>query len=151
VILRAAVLLACGLSVGCRRGTPEERVRRTVAAAEKAAEEKDLRTLGRLLSERYIDKDQNDRAAVMGLLRLQLLARGSVHLLTRVSAVEFPERARARVSLLAAMTSLPLAGPAELAKTRADLYRFDLTLAEESGDWRVVSAAWTPARVEDFF
>jgi hypothetical protein len=152
---RGAALVVC-LALACRRGTPEEQVRRTVAAAETAAEERNVRALARLISERYRDGAGNDRAAVLDLLRFQLLTRPSIHLLTRVRSVELLGKesntpASARVSLVAAMAAVPLS-PGDLARARADLQRFELTLVEERrGDWRVVSATWSPARVEDFW
>jgi hypothetical protein len=150
VIPRRAPFLLLAL-LACRRTTPEEQVRRTLAKAETAVEEKDLRTLARLVSARYADKEQNDRNAVLGLLRLQVVTRPALHVLLRVGEIGFPAPGSARVSLVAALASLPLASTADLARARADLYRFELTLAEEArGEWKVVSAAWGPARLEDF-
>ena len=49
------------------------------------------------------------------------------------------------------MAGTPIAGPEALAGLRADLYRFDLRLGEEpDGEWRVRSAEWRPAAVDDF-
>ena len=38
-----------------------------------------------------------------------------------------------------------------LGRMQADIYWFDITLAEESGGWKLVAALWQQATVEDFF
>jgi hypothetical protein len=146
-------VLVLGLMLaGCKRPlTPEQQVRAALSAAEQAAQEKDLQALGGFLSEQYSDREQNDRQAVMGLLRLQFIRFPAIHLLVRVPHVGFPEPGRAEATALVAMAALPIAGPDELPRLSADLYRFDLVLGDEGkGHWRVRSAAWAPARAEDF-
>jgi hypothetical protein len=133
------------------RSTPEQQVRATIAQAEQAAQEKDLKTLAGLLSDRFGENTENDRASVLRIVQLQFLRYPSIHLLVRVPAVVFPEPGHAEVTALVAMASLPLASAADLARASADLYRFDLVFVEEGKRrWRLRSAAWTPVRIEDF-
>jgi hypothetical protein len=74
-----------------------------------------------------------------------------VYLLTRVRSVEIEAPGEARAEVLVAMASTPIAGPEALLGLRADLYRFDLRLGEDEPDsWRVRSAEWRPASVDDF-
>jgi hypothetical protein len=149
-LLLALLLLA----PACKRAlTPEEQVRAAIAAAEKAAEEKNLRALGEIVSERYSD-GENDRPLMLGLMRLQFLRFPSIHLLVRVASVTFPQPAEAHAVAFVAMAALPIPGAADLTRMTADLYRFDLELADEGtrgkGPWRVRSARWAPARPADF-
>jgi hypothetical protein len=152
--MKALLVALLLVAPACKRAlTPEQQVRAAIAAAEKAAQEKDLRALGGFVSERYND-GENDRPLVLGLVRLQFLRFPSIHLLVRVSAVEFPQPGEARAVAFVAMASLPIAAASDLSRMTAELYRFDLELAEEGnrgkGPWRVRSARWAPARPGDF-
>jgi hypothetical protein len=52
--------------------------------------------------------------------------------------------------MFAAMASVPTAGVLpDVRNLSADVYRFELTLGDESGTWRVQRAAWSPATVKD--
>jgi hypothetical protein len=51
--------------------------------------------------------------------------------------------------MFAALASVPGGVLPDLKNLSADVYRFDLTLADEDGTWRVVRAAWSPATVKD--
>lgn len=129
---------------------PEAQVRALFDKARKAAEQKDLATLRRAVSERYADAHGNDRRTLEGILRVQFLRHESIHLFTRVSTVVFPEPERAEATVYVAMAGRPIAAAEALARLKADLYRFDFVLAKEGEDWRVIRADWRPAELGDF-
>ena len=118
---------------------------------EVAAEQKNLRLLKAMVSEQYSDGQDNDRQAILGLLTYHFLRHQSIHLLTRVTTIEFPEPGQASVSVYVAMAGRPIPDVDALTGLRADLYRFDFRLREggESG-WLVTGAAWRPAETADF-
>jgi hypothetical protein len=146
-ILAAAWLPACA----AEPDSPEAQIRALLQQAEAAAEEKNVGALKQLLSESYSDDHGQDRQAVAGLLTFTFLRNQSVHLLTRVRSIEFPEPAQARTTVFVAMAGTPIPGIDELPRVRADLYRFDFSLGDEgSGDWRVTRAAWRRASADDF-
>jgi hypothetical protein len=150
-------LLLSGLATaaGCRRRrSPEEQVRDTIAALAHAVEEKDLKTVRKLVSERYQDAEQHDRQEVLALLRMYFARYPSIHLATRVTAVEIAPAgdAPARVTVVVAMASVPMNGLEDLLRLHADVNRFDLTLIEEAAErWTVTGATWQAARPEDLF
>ena len=144
------MLLPAGLSA-CRGDSPESRIRAAFSRGETAAEAKDLATLKRLISEEYADGSGRDRGAVLGLLRYHFLRHETIHLLTRVREITFPEPEFARTSLFVAMAGEPILGAEDLPRLQADLHRFDLTLREEAGTWRVTRADWRRAAASDFF
>jgi DNA-binding GntR family transcriptional regulator len=126
-------------------------VRAVLAALEAGAEARDAAAMKEHVSERYRDARGQDRRAVAALVAFHFLRNRSVHLLVRVRAVEIAPPGEARVDAVVAMAGVPIATPEALVGLRADLYRFELRLREEDdGAWRVVSADWHPARVEDF-
>ena len=129
---------------------PEQRVRAVLAALEEGAQQRDAGDMKEHVSEGYSDAQGNDKRAVAQLVAFHLLRNQSVHLLTRVQSVEVAAPGHARAEVLVAMAGRPIEGPEALLGLRADLYRFDLAFREEDGAWRVRSAEWRPAAVDDF-
>jgi hypothetical protein len=151
--MRRAVLAVSlfALALGCSEAeTPEQRVREVLAALEQGAQQRDSGAMKEHVSDAYSDANGNDKRTVTQLVAFHLLQNQSVHLLTRVQGLEFPSPGAAQASVLVAMAGAPIDGPDALLALRADLYRFDFDLAEEDGDWRIRSAQWRPAAVEDF-
>jgi len=147
--LAAGILLALACAPDAR--SPEERIRAVLAALEAGAEKKSAAAMKKHVSERYADAQGNDKRAIVQLVAFHLLRNQSVYLLTRVRSVEIEAPGEGRAEVLVAMAGTPIAGPEALLGLRADLYRFDLRLADEpDGEWRVRSAEWRPAAVGDF-
>ena len=146
-----AVLLAVSL-FGCSGSetTPEDRVRAVLAELEKAAEARDVGALKPHISEAYKDENGNDRRTVLGLATAHFMRNKSVYLLVRVGSVELPEPGRAVADAFVALAGQPIRDKTALPELRADLYRFDIQLHDEGGEWRVTSADWHPATLADF-
>jgi hypothetical protein len=151
--LLVGVCLCAFLLTGCKgRKSARDLINEAIAGAEEAAEEKDLSRLKDVISERYSDASGNDRAMLVRMLQLRFLQARSIHLLVRVPAIHLPAPDRAEATVLVGMASSPIAGPQQLASLSADVYRFELVLAQEgSATWRVVSASWSPAQPSEFF
>jgi hypothetical protein len=128
----------------------EARIRALLAEMEVAAEAKDLRPVKAVVSEHYTDELGNDRRDIIRLLTYHFLRNQSIHLLTRVAAVELPEPGRASVTAYVAMAGRPIPDADALMQLRADLYRFDFALEDTGGSWQVTRAAWRPAEARDF-
>ena len=132
-------------------GSPEAEIRALVVRAQTAAEARDVRDLRALVADDYADAQGHDRKAVENLIRLHVLRNQSIHLLTRIRDIAFPQPDRAAVSVAAAMAGRPVASTGELVGVNADLYRFDLELIRRDGKWQVQRAAWEPAHLDDFW
>ncbi len=141
--------------------SPEAQVRALISRAESAAEKKDIGALKGLISEGYSGEQGQDRQAMASLLTYYFLRHQTIHLFTRIQTIEFadPEPANresagpgsARTSVLVAMAGTPMLVVDDLARLRADLYRFDFDLVrEDDGEWRVARAAWSRATRGDF-
>jgi hypothetical protein len=149
----SAIPLAVVLALACggAEDTPEAAVRRTLAAIEAAAGAKDAGAIAEHVSADYADPQGNDRDAVRRIAAFHLLRNQSVHTLVRVREVVIDEPGRADVDALVAMAGTAIPDADVLATVRADLYRFTVSLREEEpGVWRVTSASWRPAALEDF-
>ena len=152
VAAAAFALLLGSTMTGCfgAEPSPEERVRAVIAELEAAAEARDSGRLEPHVSESYADANGNDRRALLGLAAAHFLRNRSVYLLVRVNDVALPEPGRAQVDAFVALAGQPIRDAGALVALRADLYRFDLQLRDESGDWRLTSADWHPATFADF-
>lgn len=151
-LLAAWIALVFGGTAACRSGadSPEARIRTTIVRAEALAEAKDLGGLKNLISDAYRDDGGQDKRAILGLLFLQFRRNASIHLLTRIDHIEI-QQAQATATVFTAMAGRPILGVDDLPALRADLYRFDLTLVDERGTWRVTKSTWRPALLSDFF
>jgi hypothetical protein len=149
----AAVALLAALALVCagEPESPEARVLALLERAEVAAEERDVKALREMISERYADEQGRDKAALKALLAFHFLRNQSVHLLTRAGEIALPTPERAEVVVFVAMAGRPIPGPEALVGLRADLYRFDLVFEEVEGEeWRLVRAGWRRAMPDDF-
>jgi hypothetical protein len=147
----AALLLALAACSG-QPESPETEVRTFVAQAQAAVEARNARDLRVLIAEDYVDAKGNDHKAIENLIRLHIFRNQSIHVLTRIRAIEFPEPERALVIVMAALAGRPVANIDELAGLNANVYRFDLELIRRGkDDWQVRHAAWEPASLADFW
>jgi hypothetical protein len=138
-------------AAACRSGddSPDARIRATITRAEAFAEVKDLGGLKDVVSDAYRDDAGQDKRAILGLLFVQFRQHESIHLLTRIDRVDV-QPPQATATVFTAMAGRPIPSVDDLPALRADLYRFDLTLVDELGTWRVTKSAWRPAVLSDF-
>jgi hypothetical protein len=130
--------------------SPEAQIRALVAKAEKAAEEKDASTLKDLVSENYEGERKEKKRDLVAAVVYQLVRHKSIHLLTQIREITFPEPSLAEATVFVAMAGRTIKGLGDLASIRADIYRVDFTAAEESKrDWKVTRVDWRPAELSD--
>lgn len=141
---RLAGTLAClaALAAGCGpAGTPEDEIRALVATAEESAEARDASALKGLVADDYQDPAGRTASDIRNYLHGWLVAHQSVRLLSRVDSIELEGTGLARVAVTVGM--LGREADSESAWDLAgDVWRFDLMLAREDGDWRVIRAGW---------
>ena len=147
-IIPALLVIACSNDPA----SPEEQVRQFIAQAETAAEERDSAALRGLVADDYLDAQGNDKKNIDNLIRFYLLRHQKIYLLTTVKEITLPAPGRADVTLAVAMAGAPFPDDiASLQRLRADAMRFELTMAQQDhNDWRVISARWTRANLQDF-
>lgn len=130
---------------------PEQQIRDFLTKIERASRDKDIQALKDVVSASYSDKVGRQQEDLHNLIKLHYFRRRDVFLLTRIETLELTAPGEAKLSVLAAMAGTPLESEQSLRDVRADLYRFDLELRDEgSGEWRVLSGDWRPARMDDF-
>ena len=80
-----------------------------------------------------------------------VLRNKTIHLLMQIEDIRVdPSGQRADAVLFIGMAGQPAEDSATLLALRADLFRFDLKLVLEEGDWRIVGGRWQRASPSDF-
>ncbi len=147
----AAVLLLLLGACGPEPLSPQQQVRAYIAAGEAAAEARELGRLRALIAPDYADELGRTRPLLLRIVAGYFLRHKSIHILTRIQRLKITGDDSARVLVYAATASTPIGGVEQLLGLRADLHRFDLRLGrDEEGEWRLLSATWRRARLEDF-
>jgi len=130
------------LAAGCGpAGTPEDGIRALVAAAEEAAEARDASALKDLVADDYQDPSGRSASDIRSYVHGWLIAHQSVHLITRVDSIELEGTEQARLAVTVGLLGREAASDSawDLA---GDVWRFDLRLARDGDDWRVIRAGW---------
>ena len=149
-VLSAILLVGLVAMPTCRkRLSVQEQVREVIARAVEGVRERKVKKVVAIVSSQYADKEGRDRQAIADLVRAHILIRPNLYLVTRISSVDCEQPGQCDALVLAAMASVPTETLSDLARSQADLYRFDLSLVDEDGSWRVRSATWAPASVKD--
>lgn len=151
LLAAAAAVLLLVLSACGRENAPEKQIERLVEKGKEAAENGKPGELRELISTRYADDHGRTSRDIVALAARYLYANKNIHLFTRIRELTFSGSEAARLRMYAAMAGQDVSGPDALLNMRADLYLFDLDLALEEGEWRVVRADWRPAGLEEFF
>lgn len=138
------LLAACGGS-----GEPEQRLRSTIAAMEKAAEARHLRDFMAHVSRGYIDDEGRNWQEVRRIAAYEILRNERLFLFHRVKSLELTDDGRGTAVVLVAMAGQPVENAGELLTLQADLYRFKVEFRDTDG-WKVVAAGWRPAQATEF-
>jgi hypothetical protein len=150
-IALTAVIMAMLAACSGEPDNPEQRIRDMIAAGEAAVEARSIMSAVGFVANDYKDGRGRRKQEVRRLLAGYIMRNKSIHLLTRIRQIELNgDNSRADVVLYVGMAGVPLADADQLARIRTDLYRFDLSLILEDGDWRVASGSWHAARLADF-
>ena len=140
--MKAAVivpLLATALVAGCGASDPEAEIRTLLAAAEEAAEARDAGFFADLLGAGYRDSGGNGRDEAIRRVRGLFIANQRIEIVSRVDEVVLEGADAARAVVHAGLVG-QRTGAALIDGVEADLYRFDLELINEGGDWRIIGA-----------
>ena len=127
--------MGCGPS-----GTPEDEVRALVNEAETAAEERNAAALRSLVADDYRDTRGRDAAEIRNFLHAWLIAHPSVNLITRIDSIELEGTELARVKVTLGMLGREANSDSDW-DLAADIERFDIRLARDGGEWRVIGAS----------
>ncbi len=153
---RRALVLAVVLVVGAaaffvaralRPPSDEEQIRAMIHDAARAADEKRIADVVQGLSERF-DAAGVDKRGAKQIVALHVLRGTWVSVLVAGEKIAVErERARAVADVVLSRSGKGKS-LSEILPEAASIYRFDLRLVKESGEWRVTTAAWRPITLE---
>jgi len=139
-LLRAVLcaLLCAGLLAGCRATPPEQALRDTIASMETAAEANDSDALFEPFAEDFAASEGMDRRAFRQYVTLLRLRNAHVSVtLGPLDVKLYGDRATADFTCA-------LAGGAGLLPPNAQVYDVSTGWRLEGGEWKLISARWTP-------
>jgi hypothetical protein len=139
-----AILAGCGGREG-----PEQRVRAFVDRVAASAEARSLRDFDAYLATGFRTEGGLTRDEALALVARYVLSHRSIHVFQRIQELELRGPDQARVVVVAALAGAPMAGPEDLARLKADLFRFDLELADLGSGFQVTGGRWQPVGPED--
>lgn len=142
--MRGRRTLLCGMlavMVACGSEDPAAELRSLIDRAELSAEERDTGFFRDVLSQRYADRRGNDRDRLVAILRGYFLTHQSIEIVTRVDSVVLSGADAAEIVLYAGMLGRR-DGASPVAGLAGQLYRIELELVEQGGDWQVIGADW---------
>jgi hypothetical protein len=99
--------------------------------------------LRELIADDYQDADGRGADEIRRYVQGYLITHQSIHLITRIEDIEIQGEEVARAEVTVGMLGRESDSRWDLA---ADVYRFDLRLAREDGEWRVTRAGWRAER-----
>lgn len=135
-------LAACGGD----QSSSEDRVRALIDAMEQSVEAGSVRKAVGFLHADYTDPRHPSRQAASRTLLGVTQRHRDIHLFTLTQSVELaPQQDSATAVVFVAMTGIPVDSVEALISVKADLYRFELALIEEEGEWRILSSHWQRA------
>ena len=147
--LAAVVCMPMVFGCSSKASDPELEIRQFLETGEAAVEARELGAVANMISEEYADPGGRSRRDLVRMVAGYLLRNESVHLLIRVESISVTGEAAATARVYAGMTGRLVGGTDSLSDFRADLYRFDLELAKEGGDWKLTGAEWRRAEQQD--
>lgn len=136
-VLAAFAVCVCG----CSAEDPATVIEQLVEDAEIAAESRDTGHFRGLVADSYVDARGNDRERLIDLIRGYFFTHPSIDVFTRIESVELSGEDAADVVVLAGVLGRR-PGEGLLEGFDGRLYRLELELVENGGDWQVIGADW---------
>ncbi len=132
---------------GCNKETEEDKVRKVITDIQKAAEEKDVKTIINNLDNTYNDVQGFNRETIKRLLLGYFLQHPKISVYINNLQISI-EKTSAKALFQTILTSGNKTGsPTDVLPKSLGMYRFDVSLSKESDGWKVTSARWE--RVEN--
>jgi hypothetical protein len=152
LIISLFSLLLLTLSGCSGQSDPAEvQIREMLSAMENAVQERSLEKVKSMVSPGYHDQLHPDRRAALRSLLFYYQGHTSIHLLTRVSGLSISDDEKsASLVVYVGMAGKPIENADYLVAVNADLFRFDIRLVNDDGEWLVASSNWQRVRPESF-
>jgi len=139
------------LSVSCSsEKTPEIIAADFISLCETAVSKRDARSLRNVISDDYSDNKGRTKKDIAAIASGYLLRNRKIYVFSILDQVFQTEQNNLSVTVLVALAGKPVTDRTILLSMNADMYWFDLVLGQERDGWKLFSATWRQALVEDF-
>ena len=145
--MKAAALMAVWtvvLAAGCTPSDPEVEIRALLSGLARAAGERDAGFFADALGDSYRDTRGNDRDEALRVLLGHFIANQRIDVVSRIDEIALQGADAARAVVHAGMVGRRAGAPL-VEGLDADLYRFELELVRDAGDWRIIGASFDRA------
>ena len=139
-VAAAIAIVVVLLSSACGRDDPERRVRAQVQALQEAIDARDAGAMEGLLAEDFVGNDGLDRHGARRLAAAVFLRHREGA--ARLGPVEVELRGASEA--IARFSVVATAGAGGLLPERGQVYRVETGWRLVGGEWRLLSASWTP-------
>lgn len=138
-LLVRSLVLCCLALAACGSADPDAELRALIADAEAAAEARDTGHFRSLLSDDYVDTRGRRKQQLIDMIRGYFFVNSDIEVVNRIEEVTLNGNDAAEVVLQSGMLGR---GGGGLLDLDGKLYRIELELVRESGDWAIIGADW---------
>ncbi len=145
--ITAAALLIFLFLPACHQDTDQDRVKKVVKEIQKAAGEKDVKTILGHLSKTYRDPQGYDYDGIKDLFLYYFFRHQKISVF--IPSLDITVTGSSAKAVFQAVLSggNQVESPGDLIPEAFGMYDFEVFFGKESGEWRVTSAAWKRAGV----
>ena len=147
LLLASLIVLSCSSAPN----SPETVVRDFVSHAVSAVEDRNRSDLFEMIYESYRDEEGRNKKDLVAFVYGYMMRNKSIYCFTLVDTVQLNEDDTISAIVIAAFAARPIANVSLLTEINSDIYRFEITLTPDGKNWKLVSASWRQALVDDFF
>ena len=133
------VLATLALLPGCTRTPPEQKLREALMSLQASVEERDVSAIQETLASDFVGHDGMDREGAGRLARLMFLRHRDIGATLGPPRISI-QNEHATVRFTAALTG----GAGGIMPDAATVHDVETAWRMEGGEWRLISAQWTP-------
>lgn len=142
------VLVLALTIIGCNKETEQDKVKKVIMEIQTAAEQKDVNKIINNLSTAYSDPQGYNHEAIKGLLLGYFFRYPKVSVYLNSLEITVDDTS-SRALFQAVLTSGKKTGSLkDIIPHSLGIYDFDVWFAKESGDWKITSAKWEEALID---
>lgn len=133
------IVIVIAMALACTRAPPEEKLRVALATLQASIEARDASAVEEWLAADFVGPDGLDRAGARRLAQLMFLRHRDIGAQLGAPQITIQDN-HATVRFTAALTG----GGGGVLPDAANLYDVETAWRIEGGEWRLISALWTP-------
>ena len=131
--------------------SPEQIADDFITACQTSVEKGSGRELRNRIAENYMDLKGRTKKDVGAIASGYLLRNKTIYCYSLIDSVIINEDDSISAKVLTALAAQPITDVTLLPTMNSDIYWFDITIAQQDNEWKLIKASWQQAMLEDFF